>query len=46
MRLLDLVEQDHLVRPPPHRFGQHAAFLIADIAGRGADQAGDRSASP
>src|SRR5258706_359517 len=34
MRLFDLVEQDHLVRPPPHRFGERAAFLIADIAGR------------
>ena len=22
MRLLDLVEQDHLIGPPPHRFGQ------------------------
>ena len=39
---LDLVEQHHLIGPPPHRFGQRAAFVIADIAGRCADQAGDR----
>lgn len=42
MRLLNLVEQHDLVRTPPHGFGQHAAFLIADIARRRADQAGDR----
>ena len=42
VRLLDLVEQDHLVGPPPHRLGQAAAFLIADIARRGADQPRDR----
>ena len=41
MRLLDLVEQDDLIGPAPHRLGQHAAFLIADIAGRRADQPGD-----
>ena len=39
---LDLVEQHHLVGPPPHRLGQHAAFLIADIARRRADQPRDR----
>ena len=42
MRLLDLVEQDHLIGPAAHRLGQHAAFLIADIARRRADQPGDR----
>ena len=42
MRLLDLVEQDHLVGPPAHRLGQRAALLVADIAGRRADQARDR----
>ena len=42
MRLLDLVEQHHLIRPPPHRLGERAAFLVADIAGRRADQARDR----
>ena len=40
--LLDLVEQHDLVGPAPDRFGQHAAFLIADIARRSADQPGDR----
>jgi hypothetical protein len=38
MRLLDLVEQHHLIGPPPHRFGQHAALVVADIARRRADQ--------
>ncbi len=38
MRLLDLVEQHDLIGPPPHRFGERAAFVIADIAGRSADQ--------
>ncbi len=42
MRLLDLVEQHDLVGPAPHRLGQRAAFLVADIARRRADQAGDR----
>jgi hypothetical protein len=42
MRLLDLVEQDHLIGPAAHRLGQRAALLIADIARRRADQAGDR----
>jgi hypothetical protein len=27
-----------LIGSPPHRLGQHAALLVADIAGRGADQ--------
>jgi hypothetical protein len=40
--LFDLVEQHHLVGPPSHRLGERAAFLVADIAGRRADQAGDR----
>ncbi len=42
VRLLDLVEQDDLVRPAADRLGQDAAFVIADIARRGADQAADR----
>ena len=42
MRLLDLVEQHHLVGAPADRFGQHAAFLVADIARGRADQPGDR----
>ncbi len=40
--LLDLVEQDHLVGPTPHRLGEHAALVVADIARRRADQAADR----
>ncbi|MNM54050.1 hypothetical protein D3C81_651620 [compost metagenome] len=31
-----LVQQHHAVGLAPHRLGQHAAFAIADIAGRGA----------
>ncbi len=38
VRLLDLVEQDHLVGPAPHRFGERAALFVADIARRRADQ--------
>ena len=41
MGLLDLVEQDHLVGAPPDGFSQNAAFLVADIARRGADEARD-----
>ena len=41
MRLLDLVEQDHLVGPAAHRFGEHAALVVADIARRRADQPAD-----
>ena len=41
MRLLDLVEQHDLIGPAPHGFGQRAAFLVADIARRRADQPGD-----
>ena len=36
--LFDLVEQDHLVGPPPNGFGQLAAFLVADVPGRCADK--------
>ena len=42
MGLFDLVEQDDRIGPPPHRLGEHAALVITDIAGRGADQAGHR----
>ena len=41
MGLLDLVEEDHLIGAAAHRLGQRTGFLIADIAGRRADQAGD-----
>ena len=36
--LLDFVEQHHGVRPAAHRFGQLPAFIVADVARRGADQ--------
>ena len=42
VRLLDLVEQDHLVRPAADGLGQLAALLVADVAGRRADEAADR----
>ena len=41
MRLLDLVEEDHLVGPPPHRLGQDTAFVVADIARRRPDEPRD-----
>ena len=40
--LLNLVEQDHLIGATANSFGQRAAFIIADIAGRRANQAGNR----
>ena len=42
MRLLDLVEEQHGVRTPPHRLGELAAFLVAHVPGRRADEPGDR----
>ena len=39
--LLDLVEQDDRVRPAAHGLGQLAALVVADVAGRRADQAAD-----
>ena len=41
MRLFDFVEQDHAVGPPPHGFGEHAAFAVADVAGRRTLERGD-----
>jgi hypothetical protein len=38
MRLLDLVEQQHGVRRLAHRVDEQPAFLVADVAGRRADQ--------
>ena len=38
VRLLDLVEQHHGVRPAAHGLGELAALLVADVAGRRADQ--------
>src|SRR5256712_2918442 len=40
VRLLDLVEQHHRVRPPAHRLGELAAPVVADVAGRRADEPG------
>ena len=42
VRLLDFVEQDQRIGPPPHPLGEVAALLVADIARRSADQAGHR----
>src|SRR5438093_2704112 len=41
MRFLDLVEQDHRVGTPTHRFGELPSFLEAHVPRRGADEAGD-----
>jgi hypothetical protein len=38
--LLDLVHQDHGVRPAADGLGQVTALLVADIAGRRADESG------
>ena len=42
VRLLHFVEQDDLVGTTTHGFGQRAAFVVADITGRGPDQARHR----
>ena len=42
MRLFNLVQQNYRIRFSAHRFGEMAAFLIADITGRCADQARNR----
>ena len=39
MRLLDFVEQHHRIRTAPHLLGELAAFFVADISRRRADQA-------
>ena len=44
VRLLELVEEEHRVRPPPHRLGELAALVVADVAGRRADEPRDRVA--
>src|ERR1700693_16229 len=41
VRLLDFVEQDDTIRTAPDRFGELAAFFVADVAWRGADQSRD-----
>ncbi len=42
MGLLNLVEQDHLIGPAAHGFGELAAGFVADVAGRRADEPRDR----
>ena len=42
MGFFDFVEQHHLIGPAADRFGQHAALVVADIAGRRSDQPRDR----
>ena len=42
VRLLDLVEQDDRVGIALHLLGELAAFFVADVAGRRADQLRDR----
>ena len=42
VRLLDLIEQQHRIRPATHGFRQVAAFLVADVARRRADETRDR----
>ena len=42
MRLLDFIEQHDRIGTAAHLFGELAAFFIADVARRRADQAGDR----
>src|SRR5437870_8118885 len=42
MGLLDLVEEDHGEGPAADCLGELAALVVADIAGRGADETADR----
>ena len=46
VRLLDLVEEEHGVGGLADRLGQEAALLVAHVAGRRADEAARRCASP
>ena len=41
MRLLDLVEKDHPIGPPPHGLGELAALIVADVTGRRAEHPAD-----
>ncbi len=41
MSFFDLVKKHDRVRPPPHGFGQLAAFLVADVSRRSTDHSGD-----
>src|SRR3989338_772243 len=42
MRFLDLIEQKHRVRAMAHQFRERTAFLVTDVAGRCADDLGNR----
>ena len=42
MRLLDFIQQDDRIRPPPDALGEIAALVIADISRRRSDQARHR----
>src|SRR5713101_3333805 len=44
MRLLDLVEKDHRVRPPADSFRELTALVVADVSRRRTDQACRRMA--
>ena len=46
VRLLDLVEQDEPVGLAAHRLGELAAVVVADVAGRRADEPRARCAAP
>ena len=39
VRLLDFVEEHHGIRTPAHLFGKLAAFFVANVARRSADEA-------
>jgi hypothetical protein len=41
VRLLDLVEEDDAIGLAPHRLGELAALVVADVAGRRADEPRD-----
>src|SRR5690349_10858842 len=38
MRFLDFVKKDDRIQMTPHLFGELAAFFVADVARRGADE--------
>ena len=44
MRLFNFIEQDNAIWTPPYRVGQLTSLVVADISGRGANQARDANA--
>src|SRR5690606_10097314 len=34
VRFLDFVEQDHAIRTPPYRLGQHTSLAVPHVSGR------------